>query len=41
MYAREETAISIQPATQPPKVWKQFPDDVYPILKRTHLAKPL
>ena len=35
MQAHERTAIST--ALHPPKVWEQFVDDVYSILKRTHL----
>ena len=35
MQADECTAISA--ALNPPKVWEQFVDDVYSILKRTHL----
>ena len=35
MQVYEHTAISTAPHT--PKVWKQFVDDVYSILKRTHL----
>ena len=35
MQAHEQTAMST--ALQPPKVWKQFADDVYSILNRTHL----
>ena len=33
--AHEHTAVST--ALHPPKVWKQFIDDVYSILKCTHL----
>ena len=33
--ARESTAIST--ALHPPKVWERFADDVYSIVKRTHL----
>ena len=35
MQAHERTAIST--ALHPPKVWERFVDDVYSILKRTHL----
>ena len=35
MQAFERTAITT--ALHPPKVWEQFVDDVYSILKRTHL----
>ena len=35
MQAYERTAITT--ALHPPKVWKRFVDDVYSILKRTHL----
>ena len=35
MQAYERTAITT--ALHPPKVWEQFVDDVYSILKRTHL----
>ena len=35
MQAHEHTAISM--ALHPPKVWDQFVDDVYSILKHTHL----
>ena len=35
MQAHESIAIST--ALHPPKVWEQFFDDVYSILKRTHL----
>ena len=35
MQAYERTAITT--AVYPPKVWEQFVDDVYSILKRTHL----
>ena len=35
MQAYERTAITT--AVYPPKVWEQFADDVYSILKRTHL----
>ena len=35
MQAHEDTAISM--ALHHPKVWEQFVDDVYSILKRTHL----
>ena len=35
MQAYERTAITA--ALHPPKVWKRFVDDVYSILKRTHL----
>ena len=35
MQADECTAISA--ALNPPKVWEQFVDNVYSILKRTHL----
>ena len=35
MQAHERTAIST--ALHPPKVWEQFLDDVYSILKCTHL----
>ena len=35
MQAHEHTATS--PVLHPPKVWGQFFDDVYSILKRTHL----
>ena len=35
MQAYEHTAITT--ALQPPKVWEQFVDDVYSILKLTHL----
>ena len=35
MQAYERTAITTP--VYPPKVWKQFVDDVYSILKRTHL----
>ena len=35
MQAHESTAIST--ALHPPKVWEQFVDDVYSIVKRTHL----
>ena len=35
MQAHESIAIST--ALRPPKVWEQFVDDVYSILKRTHL----
>ena len=35
MQAHESTAISTAP--HPPKVWEQFVDDVYSIVKRTHL----
>ena len=35
MQAHEHTAIS--EALHPPKVWERFVDDVYSILKRTHL----
>ena len=35
MQAHERTAIST--ALHPPKVWKQFVDDVYSIVKRTHV----
>ena len=35
MQAYEQTEIST--ALHPPKVWEQFVDDVYTILKRTHL----
>ena len=33
--AQEQTEIST--ALQPPKVWEQFDDEVYSILKRAHL----
>ena len=35
MHAYERTAITT--ALHPPKVWERFVDDVYSILKRTHL----
>ena len=35
MQAYERTAITT--ALHPPKVWERFVDDVYSILKRTHL----
>ena len=35
MQAYEHTAVTM--ALHPPKVWEQFVDDVYSILKRTHL----
>ena len=35
MQARERTTIST--GLHPPKVWERFADDVYSILKRTHL----
>ena len=35
MKAHEPTATST--ALHPPKVWERFVDDVYSILKRTHL----
>ena len=35
MQAFKQTAISA--ALHPPKVWERFVDDVYSILKRTHL----
>ena len=35
MHAYECTAITT--ALHPPKVWERFVDDVYSILKRTHL----
>ena len=35
MQAHEQTAIST--ALHSPKVWEQFVDDVYSILKRAHL----
>ena len=35
MQAHESTAIST--ALHPPKVWERFVDDVYSIVKRTHL----
>ena len=35
MQAHERTAIST--VLHPPKVWKQFVDDVYSIVKRTHV----
>ena len=35
MQAYEPTAITT--ALDPPKVWEQFVDDVYSVLKRTHL----
>ena len=35
MQAYERTAITT--ALHPPKVWEQFVDDVYSVLKRTHL----
>ena len=35
MLAYEHTAITM--ALHPPKVWEQFVDDVYSILKSTHL----
>ena len=35
MQAYEHTAITT--ALRPPKVWKGFVDDVYSILKRSHL----
>ena len=35
MQAHEKTAISM--ALHPPKVWEQFIDGVYSILKCTHL----
>ena len=37
MQAYERTAITT--ALHPPKVWEPFVDDVYSILKRTHLEK--
>ena len=37
MQAYERTAITT--ALHPPKVWERFVDDVYSILKRTHLEK--
>ena len=36
MQAYEHTPITTAPM-HPPKVWEQFADDVYSILKRTHL----
>ena len=36
MQAHEYTSIST--ALYPPKVWEKFVDDVYSILKRTHLV---
>ena len=35
MQAQEQTEISA--ALHPPKVWEQFNDEVYSILKRAHL----
>ena len=35
MKAHEPTATST--ALHPPKVWERFVDDVYSVLKRTHL----
>ena len=35
MQAYERTAITM--ALHPPKVWERFVDDIYSILKRTHL----
>ena len=37
MQAYELTAITT--TLHPPKVWERFADDVYSILKRTHLEK--
>ena len=37
MQAYERTAITT--ALHPPKVWERFVDDVYSILKRTHVEK--
>ena len=37
MQAHESTAIST--ALHPPKVWERFVDDIYSIVKRTHLEK--
>ena len=37
MQAYERTAIAT--ALHPPKVWERFVDDIYSILKRTHLEK--
>ena len=37
MQAYERTATTT--ALHPPKVWEPFVDDVYSILKRTHLEK--
>ena len=36
MQAHEHTSMST--ALYPPKVWEKFVDDVYSILKRTHLV---
>ena len=35
MQSHEDTAIST--ALHPPKVWERFIDDIYSVLKRTHL----
>ena len=37
MHAHERTTISS--ALHPPKVWEHFVDDVYSVLKSTHLEK--
>ena len=37
MQAHESTAIST--TLHPPKVWEQFADDIYSIVKHTHLEK--
>ena len=35
MQSHEDTAIST--ALHPPNVWEQFIDDIYSVVKRTHL----
>ena len=37
MQAHESTAIAISTALHPQKVWERFADDVYSIVKRTHV----
>ena len=39
IYMQAYERIAITTALHPPKVWEEFVDDVYSILKRTHLEE--